>query len=72
MKTKHARQIRIGINARCLPYVTGGDAVRGYYTGLDFVRLRAYESAFQSAPSSLTVRAYWRTKPWKSTREEMK
>ena len=68
--TKQAREIRAGINARCLPYLTGGDPERGYYTTMDFRRVREHEQAIQFGVSKLTKAAIHRTPWWISTRDE--
>ncbi|MCI4659547.1 hypothetical protein [Cryobacterium zhongshanensis] len=70
MKAKYARLIRIGINARCVPYTSFGtpDEPQKYGTGIDSRRLLEFMRSRDIARSALTERAYWRTAPWVSRR----
>jgi hypothetical protein len=67
MKAKYARLIRIGINARCIPYTSIGGEI-GTGTGFDNQRQLEHNRARRLADSELTERAYRRTKPWVSRR----
>jgi hypothetical protein len=70
MRGKHARQIRTGLNARCLPYVRGGDPMRGYFSVLDLGLMRSFRLAYQADRSPLAVLAFQRTRPWTASRIE--
>jgi hypothetical protein len=68
--TKQAYEIRLGINSRCIPYLTGGNPEHGYGTGLDYRRANELSAAIRWNPSELMLRASERTKPWTSARYE--
>jgi hypothetical protein len=67
MKAKYARLIRIGINARCVPYTSHGEK-QELGTGINSRRLLEFMRSRDIARSALTERAYWRTAPWVSRR----
>jgi hypothetical protein len=68
--TKQAHEIRVGINSRCIPYLTGGNPEHGYGTGLDYRRANELSAAIRWDPTELMLRASERTKPWTLTRYE--
>lgn len=72
IRARHARLIRIGIYSRCLPYKTNKDpdpVFGGYFTTLDFSRLREYQYQWElNRTHPLVEAARNRTKRWISTR----
>lgn len=62
MRAKYAREIRAGINSVRVPYKVGGCAEHGYFSTLDFNRLRHNEmEAARFAGSRLYESARRRT-----------
>ena len=72
MRARHARLIRIGINARRMPYNSGGNDSDGYYTVLDFTRLHKYLTDWEriGKHNRLSRRAYKQTGQGKYRRAE--
>ncbi len=72
MRAHHAKMIRIGIMAKCLPYKTNKEpdpVFGGYFTMLDFARHRQLQQDyFMHNTNPLVQRAYERTEVWTSTR----